>query len=327
MFRAIQLLLKTHLEQSKHIFLIKRKVHMILFDNNGLLPKEDEGIKILDLYRKRTTNRLLRALRKIHLSSFLPFKKIWFGEWANNFQNEKIIILFDTGNARSIINYIRRRAKGARIILWYWGPVEISVPIASINRQSCEVWTFDERDAAKYNLLLNSQFYCKSFVDKYSRHGFDCDAFFIGTEKNRLNELLDLKETLLRKGITVNFHIVKSGSHYANSSNYEYQQQISYEESLELLSKSRCIVDIVSDDQTGLTIRPLEALFFKKKLITNCKDITKYDFYNKNNIFILGVDDIDSIRSFVLGDFDCSNQESLVEKYCLSGWFKRFNSQ
>jgi hypothetical protein len=36
-----------------------------------------------------------------------------------------------------------------------------------------------------------------------------------------------------------------------------------------------------------LIFRVFEALGYKKKLITNNQDITSYDFYNENNIFVI----------------------------------------
>lgn len=50
---------------------------------------------------------------------------------------------------------------------------------------------------------------------------------------------------------------------------------ISYQENLDNIRKSKCIVDVVQKGQIGLTLRPLESLFFKKKLLTNNKCIKK----------------------------------------------------
>lgn len=97
---------------------------------------------------------------------------------------------------------------------------------------------------------------------------------------------------------------------------------ISYSEILNNISQSKCLVDIVQDGQEGLTYRPLEALFYNKKLITNNKTITEYDFYKEENIYILGKD-ARSLKKFIESDFVPWN-EKIVKKYTIENWIKNF---
>ena len=53
-----------------------------------------------------------------------------------------------------------------------------------------------------------------------------------------------------------------------------------------IYSNSRCVLDSAQEGQMGLTIRVLEALGAKKKLITTNEDIVNYDFYNEENIYV-----------------------------------------
>ena len=48
---------------------------------------------------------------------------------------------------------------------------------------------------------------------------------------------------------------------------------------------SRCVLDSAQAGQLGLTIRVLEALGAKKKLITTSPEVKRYDFYCEDNIF------------------------------------------
>ena len=49
---------------------------------------------------------------------------------------------------------------------------------------------------------------------------------------------------------------------------------------------SKCILDSAQEGQLGLTIRVMEALGAKKKLITTNEDIVNYDFYKPENIYV-----------------------------------------
>ena len=87
-----------------------------------------------------------------------------------------------------------------------------------------------------------------------------------------------------------------------------------YSEVLDTILRSRCIIDVVGEINYGMTYRSLEACFLKKKLITNYVEIVDADFYNHRNIFILGRDDINTIKAFVMSPFDETNA-GYVDRY------------
>lgn len=98
---------------------------------------------------------------------------------------------------------------------------------------------------------------------------------------------------------------------------------VEYDDYLQNLRESKAILEIVPENVVGLTIRTMEALFFNKKLITNNKDIKNYDFYNPNNIFIIGEDSEDKIKQFINSPFELIDRK-IVEYYDFENWIKRF---
>jgi hypothetical protein len=46
-------------------------------------------------------------------------------------------------------------------------------------------------------------------------------------------------------------------------------------------------------------MRIMESLIHNIKLITDCSYLVNYDFYNENNIFILGKDDFNRLSEFM----------------------------
>ena len=101
---------------------------------------------------------------------------------------------------------------------------------------------------------------------------------------------------------------------------------MSYDKYLELLSESNCILDYNEKGQSGLTLRPMEALFLEKKLITNNKDIKNYDFYNPSNIFILGENNIEDIKEFINKPYEKVEQK-IIDYYDFEQWLSRFEVQ
>ena len=83
---------------------------------------------------------------------------------------------------------------------------------------------------------------------------------------------------------------------------------------------SRCVLDSAQDGQLGLTIRVLEALGAKKKLITTNEDIINYDFYQPENIYVYD-GKIDLKNVFFTHEYKEVN-EQVYEKYSLRSWLK-----
>lgn len=84
---------------------------------------------------------------------------------------------------------------------------------------------------------------------------------------------------------------------------------------------SRCVLDSAQAGQLGLTIRVLEALGAKKKLITTNEDIVNYDFYRPENIYVYeGHIDLDNV--FFKEEYKEVDKE-IYEKYSLRSWLKK----
>ena len=87
-----------------------------------------------------------------------------------------------------------------------------------------------------------------------------------------------------------------------------------------MLFKSKCILDAPQAGQTGLTIRTIECLGAKRKLITTNSDIRNYDFYNESNILVFNESvDLDSV--FFTSEYK-DIPKDIYEKYSLRNWLK-----
>ena len=159
-----------------------------------------------------------------------------------------------------------------------------------------ELATFDPSDAKTYGMLYTEQYYRfpeavnnkKAMTETGTEATSKYDFFFCGVSKDRSQRITDLRQMLERKGFRCLFIEVREAS-----------ERISYEKYLEYLSESRCVVDLMQEGQTGITRRPVEALFWNKKLLTENKYIAGYDFYDEANILILSPDTADEIEQFM----------------------------
>ena len=81
-------------------------------------------------------------------------------------------------------------------------------------------------------------------------------------------------------------------------------------------------MDIPEKGQINITTRPIEALGTKTKVITTSKSITKYDFYNENNIFMIqSATQLNSIREWLSIPYE-EIDERIINNYRISKWAK-----
>ncbi|MGB5425984.1 MAG: hypothetical protein WBN95_04280, partial [Gammaproteobacteria bacterium] len=59
------------------------------------------------------------------------------------------------------------------------------------------------------------------------------------------------------------------------------------QEYLALVGNSKCLLDVTQDGQNGLSLRPIEAALYGKKIITTNAAVRKTALYNANNVLVL----------------------------------------
>jgi hypothetical protein len=186
---------------------------------------------------------------------------------------------------------------------------EIVQTLHDVEKLGITCCTFDSFDAEQFNLPLLNQVY-RYHPNILQLPTLEYDFYFLGAIKDRKEKIENLRSKLL-ESFFINF---------LTMNNLPF---ISYEQNISNILKSKCIVDIVQKDQQGLTLRPLEAMFFQKKLLTDYKEIIYYDFYNPQNIFIIGVDNWDTINSFLLSPYEPIDEE-IIESYEVNKWIEYF---
>lgn len=258
-------------------------------------------------YNCNTNSIFFKALRKMNMSTM----SIYYGDWKKELKNYTTVIAFDNGYNNLIGSYIKKKNPNCKLILWLWNPIIEYSKNFLASPYIDEIWTYDKEDAKKYNIKYNTQFYNKKI--ECPKVKIKQDITFLGMEKGRKNIINDLNKKFVQNDLTTKIHIIENE-----------KDSISYEEYLAMVGESKAILDIIMGDVTGLTLRCMEALFFNKKLITNNSDIENYDFYNPNNIFIIGKDNLDNIKEFINKPYEPVD-EKIIEYYEFEQWLKRFN--
>ena len=267
---------------------------------------------------------VIRVLRKvlgrnIHYFHFLS-RKIFVPSVYDEIKQVKEgdhVLLLEMILPSEVLSMSRLLPNGCNLYQWYWNPLHKTYPEKNLRKNilftkmlGFKLFTFDDKDAKDYNLEYHNQFSIRLHFEE--RFAIKFDFFFLGKTKDRHTEIEEIKNVLRSYGYSLKFLELN-----------DIDIPIPYEENIRYVLESKCVVDIVQKQQCGMTMRPIEALLYKKKLLTNNVNISKYDFYNPNNVFIYGRDSIGDLPHFLSIPYE-EIDENIVNKYTVSGWLKAF---
>lgn len=122
-------------------------------------------------------------------------------------------------------------------------------------------------------------------------------CFFLGRDKGRAPRLQALAQALDGLGCELDFLIVKDASTQAPGC-YHVDALLPYEANLARAMACDVLVEINQPGQAGLTLRPLEAAFFDKQLITDNRRVRDTDFYHPDRFYVLG-DEQRNLQAFL----------------------------
>lgn len=192
----------------------------------------------------------------------------------------KKIVFFDFPNAHKLcIDYFNDISES--VDLYYWNPVYDEKRLHKEKLAFNKVWSFSMSDCEQYNLSYNGQFY----KHKYSFFKSDgiIDIFYIGSVKKDRENIMENIVQKLEK-MKINFKVILTGHTNSRILKKYLHKNIAYNKVVEYISKSKAILDISIEDK-GISIRPLESLFYDIKLISTNKLIHSYELFDKSNSF------------------------------------------
>lgn len=304
---------------------MKRKNRKILIINQFYMSNPEEIIQNYDvtyILLYKNISAFLKPFRFMHQFLNLPFFHIWFRKNIELLVKGYDIIILHDAPAKQNNYFIKKITQSVdintRLYLYYWNKID-SLEQLKLNSK-WKILSFDWQDSKDQNLLYVGGFF-DAGLQNASNSKNDFDVMFIGLNKGRFDDIRKIESALKERGIITMFKLVSNK--YLFSS--KYSRPKSYNDVLDLVSKSKSILDITKKGQMGLTLRPYEAIFFQKKLITNNTQIRSYDFYDNRNIFVLDGDvNFDELKKFLNSEF-IDYSEKKRSQYSISAWLERID--
>lgn len=270
-----------------------------LFFNSKLpLDMNKFSSKVARYYFSNTLNRLVD----------LPFKWMWYPYFHRKMMldatENQVLVVYDKNmlgcNKRFLVD-LRKNYPNLKIVYVFTNIVKYSG--AKINKFVTHlksyydlVLAFDPMDAERYGFEYSPLVY--NADNKFINKRIDNQVFYIGTAKDRLQDILRVYKRLVELGIKCDFNIAEvNEKDVDNGIGIVFNKRRPYGEVLERISKSECLLDIIQGNSSGLTIKTCEAICYDKKLITTNAHVAEYPFYNPDYIRIIKDED-DITRDF-----------------------------
>lgn len=278
-----------------------------------------------------------KAINTIFPKAFLRSSdKYYKNEFSKcSFSPDIILIVKGEQVSKKTIELIREMYPKARLMLYLWDAVTCVKGIADKIPLYDKVLSFDRLDCIKYNLVFRPLF-CDNESLQTIGQNQEYDLCFYGTmHTDRFSVLTRVNNIANELGLKVAEHcylpsrfmcfyywITNKGYRKFNKGLLSFKSKSQAEISA-MIENSRVILDINDRKQSGLTIRTLESLFARRKIITTNKDIINYDFYDEEDVLIIDRDNVEMPASF----FEKNNlrrdlDNKIRHKYSAEGWIE-----
>lgn len=217
---------------------------------------------------------------------------------------EEICLIFSNLTIRLIPYYILKkllRKKNIHIVVYFVDSSSQKLSkeaLAICNKLKLKnVYTFDKDDAEKYGFKHFYYIYSPILNNELLMDSPKRKVDFYGSDKGRLNLLLECADFFENNNIDYLMSIVgvDCPSQYKRDK-IIYNSPMTYKQMIHSIKDTECLLDIVIDKQSGLSLRAMEAVCYNKKLITNNRKIFEFPFYNSEYmLFFNDISDIDPV--------------------------------
>lgn len=297
---------------------------------------KEQGAHVV-YYDERPKNSFLyKVSHRLNLSLFFKLtNEKYYSDITNTQLNfTDILIINPEVITPLILTKMKERFKDAKFTLYMWDSIKNKKKSEYIFNIFDKVYSFDKLDSIKYQKInFEPLFYGKNFIIEKSRKiNEKYTISFIGSiHSDRLDlihEIKSLKKTyifLFSPSIVFSYlKLLTSRKSKLKDIKLISHKKIPITEISNIFRESKAIIDIHHPNQNGLTMRTFEALASGKKLITTNKNITEYNFYHKNNIYILERNNIElkNLDEFINSEFN-EQCNANIKSQRIDNWLSR----
>lgn len=307
----------------------------------GLKGKmESMGVQVDFINDKPNERIVCKTLGRLHVKIYIPILERYYRTELNKIRsNEYDVIFIIKGEYTPIASlvYMRNLFQDAEMILYMWDSISNNKGIEKKWSYFDRVITFDRIDYLNHKNELEfwPLYYYEDCIPKVRTEQsdkFKYDLAFIGTgHGDRFKIIKEIQQYCEKRGLRFYSYlflphklvywynkVCNKYFRHAKKKDFHYSM-LSMDKMYSIYDSAKCVIDIESSSQCGLTMRTIEMIGLHKKMITTNKDIVNYDFYNENNISVVDRENVHIKRDFLEKDYQPLSEE-IYYKYSLESW-------
>lgn len=243
-------------------------------------------------------NRFLQFLFRLHWSYSinrkinLPFKSIWFKRMYRQKFRSNLPLCFVYMGANNIrfdggfTDYVRKQSSKNRQVMLHNDLIakKCNYDYLEVRKKVDLATTYDKAEAEKYGIAYFPETTYSKLLPDPQKPEFKQDVYFLAMAKDRLPKIIQVYDHLEKNGIKCLFQIcgVKP-ENQVNREGIQYIEPISYKENLQHVLESKCILEIIQGGSSDITTRVLEAIAYRRRLLTDC-DLCDESYFNPGQL-------------------------------------------
>lgn len=260
------------------------------------------------------------------------YQKKMLRKMSNSF--DRVIVIVGRQLTTYFLESVKENNPKARFILYLWDDVKRVENFQETKHFYDIIYSFDLKDCRDYGFSHLPLFFTK-VPDESIKKVYDIySAMFSHSERERIisavskqvNELGKSAKFFVSLGRFAYLRRRKDIVQNKDKSIVYISKPIIEEENYHNMNKSRIILDVQFSSQIGLTMRTIESLGMKNKIITTNPSVKYYDFYDENNVLVINRDNPQIPPNFFNNEFKEINTE-IYEKYSLETWTKTLTGE
>ena len=194
----------------------------------------------------------------------------------------------------SYIDYIRKIHPNAKFVLYFQDILRKyhDLDLERLRHIFDLIVTYDEGDASSNGLVYHPT--PMSMVEVEEDPNIrESDIYFCGYAKNRYPVILDVYRKCVALGLRCDFNVMALPGDVERENGIIYCSQLmSYQENIQHILKTKCILEIMQQGADGFTPRLWESIVYGKHLLTNNSKVSSSEYFSPDGNHSLGcVDD------------------------------------
>ncbi|WP_212803538.1 MULTISPECIES: CgeB family protein [Pseudomonas] len=293
---------------------------------------EQQGASVTFLLDRPFESPFLKALTKFRHAWVIGAADRYYERQMNSVHTEFDYVFVVNGQTLSAktLSAWRERYPKAKFILYMWDSFSNRQQTLHNLKYFDSVFTFDKNDAEKYNVNFRPLFFSAGF-NAVVETKTEYDISFIGTAHtdrffivDKIDRQLDASTKrywylyLQANWVYWFYRCFNRAYRNARKSNFKFAS-IPKSEVQRVFNVSNAILDIEHPQQTGLTMRTLETLGARKKLVTTNASVKQYDFYAEDNILVIDRWEPVISKAFLERPYKAVDPH-IYHRYSLAGW-------